>query len=72
MVVNRLKKLVEVDGELMVQIRWRGLPGSAGSEDTLEPIKQVYDNVPTLFEKLLALKNTPVALASRAGDELQL
>ena len=69
MVVHRLKKLVEVDGELMVQIRWRGLPDS---EDTLEPIKQVYDDVPTLFEKLLSRKNTPVALAIRARNELQL
>ena len=69
MVVHRLKKLVEVDGELMVQIRWRGLPDS---EDTLEPIKQVYDDVPTLFEKLLSRKNTPVALAIRARNKLQL
>ena len=56
MVVHRLKKLVEVDGELMVQIRWRGLPDS---EDTLNPIKQVYDDVPTLLEKLLSRKNPP-------------
>ena len=67
MVVQRLMRLVEDDGKLKVLVRWRGLPES---EDTLEPLRQVYDDVPTLFRKLLERRNTPVHLASQAKTEL--
>lgn len=67
MVVQRLMKLSKGDGKLMIHVRWRSLPES---KDTLEPLHQVYDDVPTLLLKLIARKNTPANLTLCTGDEL--
>jgi len=63
MPVSRLLRLIDDPNGLMVQVRWRGLPDS---EDTLEPISRVYEDVPELFLKLIERKNTPQDLAARA------
>lgn len=62
-VVHRLVCLVDYEDERKVQIRWSSL---LDTEDTLEPIEQIYKNVPELFFKLLKRKNTPLALAEKA------
>lgn len=69
MVVKRLLKLVDTDDGLKVQVRWRGLPDS---EDTLEPLLQIYEDVPDLLMKLLRRKNAPSDLDERAQRELHL
>ena len=69
MVVQRLLGLVEADDGLKVRIRWKGLPES---EDTEEPLQNVYEDVPALLEKLLNRKNTPVDLADKARRALDL
>lgn len=69
MVVQRLLELVESPDGLKVRIRWKGLPAS---EDTEEPIKNVYEDVPVLLEKLLKRKNTPAHLADKARRVLGL
>lgn len=69
MPVSRLIKLVDDDGTLCVQVRWKGL---SPSDDTLEPISRVHEDVPQLFLKLLDRKNTPADLRQRVRDELGL
>lgn len=69
MVVHRLMELVQTNDGIHVRIRWRGLPDS---EDTLEPVAQVYQDVPDLLLKLLKRKNTPVHLANQLREELHL
>lgn len=69
MVVQGLLKLVDTDDGLKVQVRWRGLPDS---EDTLEPLLQIYEDVPDLLMKLLRRKNAPWDLVERAQRELHL
>lgn len=66
-VVQRLMKLTDIDGKLVIHARWRGLPKS---KNTLEPLRQIYDDLPALFRNLLARKNTPGNLAHCARDEL--
>ena len=55
MAVQRLMKLVDDNGTLNIHICWSGLPES---EDTLEPLPQVYQEVSVLVQKLLARKIT--------------
>ena len=69
MPVQRLMRLVQSDDGLMVQVRWKGLPAS---EDTLEPISKVYEDVPELFLKLLRRKNTPSDLVDKVRSALSL
>ena len=69
MVVQRLLALVETDDGLKVRIRWKGLPTS---ENTEEPLYQVYEDVPGLLGKLLDRENTPEHLADKARLALHL
>lgn len=69
MVIHRLLRLVENGSGIYVVVRWRGLPES---EDTLEPLVNIYKDVPQLLLKLQLRKSTPQTLAQKARHELQL
>ena len=69
MPVARLLKLVKNDSGIGVLVRWKGL---SSSEDTVEPLQQVFEDVPALLQKLLTRQNTPSELASEARAELRL
>lgn len=58
-----------VEKGLKVLVCWRGLPKS---EDTLEHVKKVFEDVSLLFEKLLCRKNAPLGLIKKARLQLQL
>lgn len=62
-IVARLLRLQRDGNKSFVAVRWKGF-GSAG--DTLDPILQVYEDVPELFFKLLSRKSTPRTLAASA------
>lgn len=55
MPVSSLLRLVEEDDQLFVLVRWKKL---GDSEDTLEPLRRVFKDVPQLVIKLLLRKNT--------------
>lgn len=69
MVISRLLRLVNENGILKVQVRWKGLPDS---EDTLEPLQAIPKVVPVLLDKLLCCKSTSIALATCARRLLRL
>lgn len=69
MVVSRLMRLEEHDDELYAVVRWKGLPHS---EDTVEPIEKIYQDVPKMLERLLNRQNTPSDLADKARRILAL
>lgn len=69
MPVARLLKLVKVNDDLKVQVRWKGLSPQG---DTLEPLRNVYEDVPQMCDRLLNRKNTPDNLAQEARDTLGL
>ena len=69
MLVSRLMALEEHSDSLFVRIRWKGLENT---EDTLEPIARVHEDVPQLFEKLLNRKSTPANLIAKARKQLAL
>lgn len=50
---RRLMRVFESEDDLMIHVRWRGLPAS---EDTEEPLKTMYKDVPSLVQKLLERK----------------
>lgn len=50
MPVAKLMKLVKDDHELKVQARWKGW---SPQHDTLEPLKNVYECVPKMLQRLL-------------------
>ena len=68
MPVGRLLKLLESENVLAVLVRCKGLPDS---EDSTEPLQQVYEDVPGLLLKLLARRNNPPALSEKARAELR-
>ena len=69
MPVARLIKLVNTSEGLKVLVRWKGLPHS---EDTLQPLGQLYEDVPQMVLRLLQRKNTPPNLAEKARRLLAL
>lgn len=69
MSVSRLMKLVMDRSYLKVIVRWRVLPAS---EDTREPVQQIFGNVPILLQRLLKRKNTPRDLVLRACKLLRI
>lgn len=60
MQVARLMKFVDDPGGNKVHVRWKGLPDT---EDTLQPIEKVYEDVLKMLTNLLQSKSTPKALA---------
>ena len=69
MPVTRLMKLIEEPNGLMVQVCWKGLPAS---EDTLEPLARVAEDVPQMLERLLSRKNGDPRLIAKARRAISL
>lgn len=69
MPVSRLLSLVEQEGKLYVLVRWKGL---ADSEDKIEPLTRVYEDVPQLLIKLMRRKNANPTIRAKACIELGL
>lgn len=69
MPVARLMKLVKDKDKLKVQVRWKGL---SPQDDTLEPLQNVFEDVPQMLDGLLKRKNTSPKLAQQAQDALDL
>lgn len=69
MVVHRLMGLEETSSGLFVRIHWKGL---SDSEDTLEPVSRVYEDVTELFKKLLQRKSVPTDLVAKVRKVLAL
>lgn len=67
--VQRLMGLVETDDGLKFQVRWSCL---SQSDDTLDHLVRVYEDLPNLFEKLLKRKNTPAEHVNKARTVLRL
>lgn len=67
MPVARLLKLVEMKGKLFVNVRWKRL---GDSEDTMEPIQRVHEDVPQLLVKSLRRRNTEEKLGDQVCVEL--
>lgn len=67
MVDHQLTKLLTVENNIMEHVRWRGL---LDSEDTFEPLKQIYEDVPELFLKILKRNNSPTKLIEKACSQL--
>lgn len=67
MVVQHMMKLVDIEDDLKVHVRWRGL---SDSEDTLEPLAQVYADVLSDLRMLLASRSTLSNFATSACNNL--
>lgn len=53
--VSRVLSLDDTADGLIVSVSWKGMEAS---EDTLDPLEQVYEDVPNILGKLLKRKNT--------------
>lgn len=62
-------ELIDTDDVMNVLTLWKGL---GPSEDTLESLGTVYEDVPEPLLKLLERKNTPVDPADKYGRALGL
>lgn len=69
MPVSRLIIFIKVEDEIKVQVRWKCL---SAQDDTLEPLNNVFEDVPKMLERLLNCKNTPAHLVRKARDALGL
>ena len=69
MTVQRLLRLKEHPDGVYVVVRWKGLPNS---DDTLEPLLKVNEDVPRMLERLLNRKNSPHELITKARKILAL
>ena len=69
MTVQKLLRLVRNPEGFHVLVRWKGLPSS---DDTLEPLRNVYEDVPAMLKKLLERKTTPTHLANDEKQALEL
>lgn len=67
--MQRLIRLEESDDGLKVVIRWKGLPAS---EDTLESLHRVYEAVTELLNKLLDRNQTVASFVRKARRTLGL
>lgn len=54
--VQWLMRLFENKEDIMVEINWSGMPHP---EDILEPLVQIFKDVPDRFRRLLVRQNTP-------------
>ena len=69
MEISRLLNLEDTSEGIKVKIRWKGL---SSSEDTHEPLLQVYEDVPAMVKRLLNRKSIPKGIARRAKRALGL
>lgn len=69
MSIARLLLLVEQDGSLFVAVRWKGL---SVTDDTLELLARVYEDVLQLTLKLLELKSNFADILAKAHVTLGL
>lgn len=70
MVVSCLMSIVtDEEGSLKVHVHWKGMPNS---EDILEPLQRLHENVPMILLKMLNRQSTPSHLAPRVRRELSL
>lgn len=69
MVVSRRMKLYETNDGLMVKVRWKGL---SDTDDTLEPISKINEDLPILFHKILERKATPSHLVDLVKQQSSL
>ena len=69
MAVSRLMRLAESDDALHVVVRWKGLPHS---EDSMEPLGRIYEDVPQMVLRLINRKSTARDLADKARAALSL
>lgn len=68
-IVYRVMRLQEHEDGLYVVFGWKVLENS---EDTLEPLLKVNEDVPIMLERFLNRKNTPPRLAVKAWSILAL
>ena len=69
MPVARLMGLEDSRNGLKVLVRWKGLDNS---EDSLEPLQNVFEDVPTMVKRLLQRKNLSPDLVRKAKAFLSL
>ena len=69
MPLSRPMEFVESESSLNVLVRWNAI---TNSEDTLEPIAQVFGGVPKLIENRIKRKNTQTLLTDSSKSELHL
>lgn len=69
MPVARLMRFVESEDGIKIQVRWKGL---SPQEDTLEPLQNVFEDVPQMFHKLLQRSATPKRIAEKVRQSLNL
>ena len=69
MPVSRTQNLIETEQGLAILVRWKGFPDSP---DSIEPLQQVYEDVPQLLFKLFNRKITPASLVSEDREQLKL
>lgn len=67
MQVHRFISLEGLDGKLFVVVRWRRL---RTTEDTLEPIRENYGDVPQMLILFLGRQSTPAQLVAQARRTL--
>lgn len=63
MPVSRLFRLEDSTDGVINYVRWKGMDAS---DDALEPLEQVYEDVPDILGKRLKRKNTTPDLDTRA------
>lgn len=64
---SMLMGLEETPEALMVHFRWKRL---SNSEDSLQPLSNIYADAHQMVERLLKRKNTPPALVRKARAAL--
>lgn len=69
MPVERLLSLEDSPDGLQVLVRWKILENS---KDSLEPLKNFYEDVPLMVDRLLKRKTIPMSLISKARAALAL
>lgn len=63
---QNLMQLLETGYELLVQVCWRSV---SQSEDTVEPLQKIYENVVEVRWKSLYCNNTPADLVAKERQE---
>lgn len=64
MILKRLIGATNTDDGIIVKLRWRGL---TVSEETLEPLAQIYEDIPQPLHKLIRWKK--IQNLETQGDE---